>query len=90
MRITRRQIRRIIKEELSRALMRENDDDLYCDDDDTCAVPLPGAIDQAGKQKIAMLIDELIKDPNTSEQDAKEMAGWKKDWGDWRDFLPTE
>ena len=54
MKITKRQLRRIIQEELSRALMRENDDDLYCDADDTCVVPLPGAIDQAEKQKIAM------------------------------------
>ena len=89
MKITKRQLRRIIQEELSRALMRENDDDLYCDADDTCVVPLPGAIDQAEKQKIAMLIDELIN-ADTSEQEAKAMAGWEEDWGDWRALLPTK
>jgi hypothetical protein len=36
-----------------------------------------------------MLIDELIN-ADTSEQEAKAMAGWEEDWGDWRDFLPTK
>ena len=87
MKITRKQLRYIINEVANNLTEQGRFDDFECEGEGgECTVETKPKSEEENKKYSAKSIKELI-DKGTSEEEAKEMMGWKDSWGSWKDHV---
>ena len=85
MKITRKQLKKIISEEVRKRLHEVDidiDPDDFDDDDDSTTV----ASDKLKRGNALMIMIQMTTLFQPEER-AKKNIGWSKEWGDWRDYI---